>query len=210
MDSWTLNFTAETLSKDTSVLFVFSPPADDSLFKDQFPVVWKVVKFHAGHGAKATVRFDYRLAFGAATIDDDGMLDTFAWIEAQAGDVVHFGGHTEKFSTVSKSRRQDIICRNNTSGRANLVLGALSGKGEKESFHPLFLWTNVGHNSIAAAKFAPTVSAHIIHIHNESQILRREVETEAIMTIHLDSYVENTNWGLVENEETGEFNFYSC
>ncbi|QRV84654.1 hypothetical protein RhiJN_26719 [Ceratobasidium sp. AG-Ba] len=227
MATKTLNFYTYNLQKDTTVMLMFDPPSSQKLFKDQFPVVWKVITFRAGGHAKAVVRYTSRLAFGYAQLDDANAVDAAAWVEVKSGDMTSIKGNNgeKRFGGVSKRENTRLlVCKNNTNQRAHLSIGFVKGDGIDQRFDPVLLWTGVGAKSNVTAQFTPRLSAYVTRDYQgkwcifstgcnpnhsvllpESQFLRGEVETEAIWTMDLNTLDDLSSWNFVENPESGSF-----
>ncbi|CAE6373862.1 hypothetical protein RSOLAG1IB_06321 [Rhizoctonia solani AG-1 IB] len=208
MASKTLNFYAYGLQKDTSLMLMFEPPNNSKLFKDQFPVVWKVITFRAKGHAKAAVHYHQRLAFGYAQTDRDNLVDSAAWVEVVSGDISSISGDAgqKRFGTNSKSNGTKLlVCKNNTEGRANLSIGFLDGDGVYQRYEPTLVWTGVGSKSNITAAFTPVLTAYITRDYKATEMLRGEVETDAIWSCNLNLIDDVTGWHLFEDDASGAF-----
>ncbi|QRV94541.1 hypothetical protein RhiJN_22559 [Ceratobasidium sp. AG-Ba] len=208
MATKTLNFYTYNLQRDTTVMLMFQPPNSGKLYKDQFPVVWKIITFRAGGHAKAVVRYAARLAFGYAQADDENLVDSSAWVEVKSGDITSVTGDygVKRFGEVS--RRQDtrlLVCKNNTKERANLSIGFVKGDGLDQRYEPTLLWTGVGAKSNITAQFTPVLTAYVTRDYKESQMLRGEVETDPIWSQDLNMLDDVTSWNFVEDGASGSF-----
>ncbi|KAG9096237.1 hypothetical protein FS749_008868 [Ceratobasidium sp. UAMH 11750] len=210
MATKTLNFHTYGLQKETFLMLMFEPPNTSRLYRDQFPVVWKLVKLTPnlrGHG-KATVRYVNRLAFGYTETEDNDLVDPSAWVDVQSGDVAVITGDTDSqyFGEVSHRTNNDhIICKNRSSARVDLSLGFVAGDKVNERFQPTFFWPDVGSGSNVTAEFTPILKAYVTGEYQESQYLRGEVDTDAIWSQDLDELDDVTGWNFVEDPETGVF-----
>ncbi|CUA77327.1 hypothetical protein RSOLAG22IIIB_06656 [Rhizoctonia solani] len=146
MATKTLNFYAYGLQKDTTVMLMFEPPNNHKLFKDQFPVVWKVITFRAKGHAKASIQYGARLAFGYAQTDQDNLVDSAAWVEVR-----------------------------------------------------------VRAGSNVTAQFTPNLTAYVTRDYKATEMLRGEVETDAIWTRNLNELDDVTGWNFVEDDASGAF-----
>ncbi|KAG8738563.1 hypothetical protein FRC10_006688 [Ceratobasidium sp. 414] len=208
MATKTLNFYSYNLMKDTSVVLVFQPPETSKLFKDQFPVVWKVITFRArGHG-KATVKYAARLAFGYAQTDADNLVDSAAWTEVRSGDMTSItGGANEKrFGGITKREGTKLlVCKNNSSGRADLSIGFVKGDGIDQRFEPTLVWQGVGAKSNITAQFTPILRAYVTRDYQASQLLRGEIETDQIWEMNINELDDVTGWRFEEDDSNGGF-----
>ncbi|KAF8593191.1 hypothetical protein BDV93DRAFT_529974, partial [Ceratobasidium sp. AG-I] len=163
MASKTLNIYSHGLQKDTTIMLMFQPPDNGKLFRDQFPVVWKVITFRARGHAKATIQYNARLAFGYAQTDQDNLVDSAAWVEVRSGDISSLTGEGGKrFGKNSQgSGTKLLVCKNNTQGRANLSIGFVKGDGIDQRYEPTLVWTGVGAGSNISAQFTPTLHAYV-------------------------------------------------
>ncbi|KAF8597183.1 hypothetical protein BDV93DRAFT_527621 [Ceratobasidium sp. AG-I] len=207
MASKTLNIYALGLQKDTTIMLMFQPPNSGKLFRDQFPVVWKVITFRARGHAKASIQYNARLAFGYAQTDQDNLVDSAAWVEVRSGDISSLTGEGGKrFGKNSQaSGTKLLVCKNNTRGRANLSIGFVKGEGIDQRYEPTLVWQGVGAGSNISAQFTPTLTAYVTRDYKASQMLRGEVETDAIWECNLNELDDVTGWNFVENEESGAF-----
>ncbi|KAB5588753.1 hypothetical protein CTheo_7807 [Ceratobasidium theobromae] len=195
----TLNFYAYGLQGDTTLLFMFEPPKSSKLYIDQFPVAWKVVTFRAGGHAKATVQYIARLAFGYAQINDENLVDSASWVEVMSGDISSITGASgqKRFGNVSKGNNTKLlVCKNNTTERADLSIGFVKGSDIDQRYEPTLVWTGVGSKSNVTAQFTPTLKAYI---------LRGEIETDAIWTCDLNELDDVTGWNFYEDDDSGAF-----
>ncbi|CAE7063522.1 unnamed protein product [Rhizoctonia solani] len=208
MATKTLNFYAYGLQKDTSVMLMFEPPNKHKLFKDQFPVVWKVITFRAKGHAKATIQYRAQLAFGYAQTDQANLVDSSAWVEVQSGDISRISGGPgqKRFGeTVKSEGTKLLVCKNNTDSRANLSIGFVKGEGIAQRYEPTLIWTGVGAGSNITAQFTPNLTAYVTRDYKATEMLRGEVETDAIWTRNLNELDDVTGWNFVEDDESGAF-----
>ncbi|KAG8719078.1 hypothetical protein FRC08_003696 [Ceratobasidium sp. 394] len=208
MATKTLNFYSYNLMKDTSVVLVFQPPDSSKLYRDQFPVVWKVITFRArGHG-KASVKYAARLAFGYAQTDADNLVDSAAWTEVRSGDMTSIsGGPNEKrFGGITKREGTKLlVCKNNSSSRADLSIGFVKGDGIDQRFEPTLMWQGVGAKSNVTAQFTPILRAFVTRDYQASQLLRGEIETDQIWEMNLNEIDDVTGWNFQEDDSNGGF-----
>ncbi|ELU36752.1 hypothetical protein AG1IA_09218 [Rhizoctonia solani AG-1 IA] len=191
---------------DTTVMLMFEPPNNHKLFKDQFPVVWSesglfILRSHA----KASIQYGARLAFG---YDQDNLVDSGAWVEVQSGDISSIAGGPgqKRFGENTKgSGTKLLVCKNNTDSRANLSIGFVKGDGIHQRYEPTLVWTGVGSKSNVTAQFTPNLTAYVTRDYKATEMLRGEVETDAIWTCNLNELDDVTGWNFIEDDATGGF-----
>ncbi|KAG9085642.1 hypothetical protein FRC06_003526 [Ceratobasidium sp. 370] len=217
MASKTLNFYTYGLQKDTTVMLMFEPPSDVKLFRDQFPVVWKIITFRAGGHSKASVKYVARLAFGYAQTarfslnarnDDNNLVDSAAWVEVMSGDMssITGGPGQKRFGpTTKREGTKLLVCKNNTNERANLSIGFVKGNDINQRFEPTLVWTGVGSKSNITVQFTPILTAYVTRDYQASQLLRGEVETDKIWSQNLNELDDVTGWNFVEDDTSGAF-----
>ncbi|QRW26001.1 hypothetical protein RhiXN_11078 [Rhizoctonia solani] len=215
MASKTLNFYAYGLQKDTSLMLMFDPPNKSNFSKINF-LLSGVITFRANGHAKATVHYHQRLAFGYAQTDRDNLVDSAAWVEVVSGDISSISGAGQKrFGNNSKGNGTKLlVCKNNTDGRANLSIGFLSGDEFTnatsphwfglERYEPTLVWTGVGSKSNITAAFTPVLTAYT-RDYKATEMLRGEVETDAIWSCNLNLIDDVTGWHLFEDQASGAF-----
>ncbi|KAG8719080.1 hypothetical protein FRC08_003698 [Ceratobasidium sp. 394] len=211
MASKTLKFYSYDLMHDTTVMLLFNPPNSQKLFVDQYPVVWSESRLDItvvlGHG-KATVKYVNRLGFGYAQTDADNLVDSAAWTEVKSGDMTSItGGANEKRfgKTIQREDTKLLVCKNNSSGRADLSIGFVKGDGINQRYEPTLVWTGVGAKSNITAKFTPVITAYVTRQYQASQLLRGAVETDAIWECNLNELNDVTGWNFIEDTASGSF-----
>ncbi|KAG8777030.1 hypothetical protein FRC12_000571 [Ceratobasidium sp. 428] len=127
------------------------------------------------------------------------------------------GGANEKRSG-GITRREGtklLVCKNNSSGRADLSIGFVKGDGIDQRFEPTLVWTGVGyvfvdispqvitHLSKAfsaklniTAQFTPVLRAYVTRDYQASQLLRGEVETDTIWEQNINELNDVTGWNF--------------
>ncbi|QRW26570.1 hypothetical protein RhiXN_12231 [Rhizoctonia solani] len=168
--------------------------------------LWNFVEDN-GH-SKAALHYQQRLAFGYAQTDWDNLVDSAAWVEVASGEVSRISGKAgqKRFGHNAKGHAtKKLVCKNNTDSRANLSIGFVRGDGINQRYEPTMLWTGVGAKSNVAVQFTPVLSAYITRDYKATEMLRGEVETDAIWTFNLDQLDGVTGWNLVEDDITGAF-----
>ncbi|EUC61444.1 hypothetical protein RSOL_395700, partial [Rhizoctonia solani AG-3 Rhs1AP] len=176
-------------------MFMFEAPQNSKLFKDQFPVVWKVINFRANGHAKASVQYGARLAFGYAQTDQDNLVDSASWVESGDISSISGGSDQKRFGDVTKSEGTKLlVCKNNTESRANVSIGFIRGDGIHQRYEPTLLWTGVGSGSNVTAQFNPILTAYVTRDYKATEMLRGEVETDAIWRCNLNELDDVTGW----------------
>ncbi|CAE6478036.1 unnamed protein product, partial [Rhizoctonia solani] len=219
MNTKTLNFYPRGLQGDVTIIFTFEPPTSQPhrLFKDQFPVVWKVVTFRAegpGRSGNVTIRCPSLFAFGYARIDQNNLVDSTPWVEVRSGDISSItGGPSQRhFEENTKDNGTKLLtCKNNTDGPANLSIGFIRGSDTHQRYEPTFVWTGVRTGSSITAEFSPILSAYLADDpYKATQMLRGEISTDAIWTQNLDDLDDSTGWYVTEDDRSGAFNIQNA
>ncbi|CUA68018.1 hypothetical protein RSOLAG22IIIB_07697 [Rhizoctonia solani] len=225
MANKTLNIYAPHLQKETTIMLMFEPPISDRLFKDQFPVVWKIATFRAGGHAKATIQYHERLAFGYAQIDQDNLVEPDAWVEVKNDDHgrISRGAGAKRFGDASERNDPKLLtCKNSSSDPANMSIGFVKGDGVYQQFQPVFVWTGVGAGSDVTTEFIPKLTAYVTRDYKGAPIkfilnmshlkvpsvvtemVHSKVETDAIWTCNLHELDDVTSWNLIEDNTSGD------
>ncbi|KAG8713364.1 hypothetical protein FRC09_018800 [Ceratobasidium sp. 395] len=209
----------------------FEPPNSSQLYQDQFPVVWKTLKFAPNRRAHArsSVTYTDRLAFGYMETQESNIIEPSAWVDVQSGDVAVISGglHSQCFGEVTHRTNNDhIIRKNRSSVRVDLslglytsyfddyvlnyvdecLLGLVRGEGVNERFEPVHFWDNVGKGpNVTADSFTPILTAYVTNDHKGGEYLRGEVNADAIWSQNLDELDDLTEWNFVEDPESGVY-----
>ncbi|KAG8793515.1 hypothetical protein FRC12_002475 [Ceratobasidium sp. 428] len=226
-----LNFYGYNVQKETVVMLMFEPPNTSQLYQDQFPVVWKTLKFKPNRRAhaKSSVTYTDRLAFGYMETQESNLIEPSAWIDVQFGDVAVISGGLDSqcFGEVTHRTNNDhIICKNRSSVRVDLSLGLVRGEGVNERFEPVHFWDNVGYvvaipvtpspfvkpfslyrkgSNVTANSFTPILTAYVTNDHKGAEYLRGEANADAIWSQNLDELDDITEWNFVEDPESGVY-----
>ncbi|KAF8600680.1 hypothetical protein BDV93DRAFT_525264 [Ceratobasidium sp. AG-I] len=201
MASKTLHFYSHGLRGETTVMFMLEIPSSSKIFREQFPVVWKVITLPAGGDGMAHVDYVSHLGYSHAKTGAGYLVESTSWVEVRAGDIS---------GTSGGSGSKLIVCKNNTRNRVNLSIGFVKGNGVDEVYEPILFCPGVSAGSSITTKFTPTLTAYITREYNESQMLHVEVCTDAIWSQNLNELDDVTGWNLIEDEESGQFTIVSA
>ncbi|ETW84889.1 hypothetical protein HETIRDRAFT_450218 [Heterobasidion irregulare TC 32-1] len=146
------------LSGNTYLLLTFNPVDTTDLYKSQYPVMWKILKFAANSTATSVIDYSARLAAGVSevlgqksvfTVDGDGFA---SWSEPAPKPAPGTG---------------QINALNESGQRQDMSIGMI---GPGEAYQPVLLWRNVGDGFAMTAKFTPMGRT-------ETQIIRGAIQT---------------------------------
>ncbi|CAE7226796.1 unnamed protein product, partial [Rhizoctonia solani] len=205
------------LQKDTTIALVFEPDRAPGLYRDHFPVVWKVFTFRSQGHPKKTIHYTPRLAFAYSQVDQDNLVESVAWVEARVNSFRVYirrraliSGQNDdsgelNLAGVNQADLDYFVCRNGSNSHANLSIGLLKGDKHHQHYEPVCLWTGVRSNSEIATHFTPKVSVYVTRKYKVNERLPSEVETDAIWSQNLDELDDVSSWNLVERPDTGKF-----
>ncbi|KAF9233335.1 hypothetical protein BU15DRAFT_80227 [Melanogaster broomeanus] len=187
----TLTFKAHDLGDDATLMLTFDQHIQ-GLYHDKYPVCWKVTKFaaHGSYTARAT--FQSQLAFVKPQIDHES--DTI--IEASTYKLLNVDDKT-------------VLCKDENDvyhfsvSAASLSLLWFTKPNSNQDPTPMLYFKGVGHGAFVRAEFTPVLRAYVNAQYQETQIIRGEVDTEAIWEQDLAELPPSTTWVLTRNKATG-------
>ncbi|PPQ93362.1 hypothetical protein CVT25_014591 [Psilocybe cyanescens] len=87
-----LNFSSSELGKDITLLLMFEPPQNGKLFKNLFPVCWKVLSFTATGISAATIEYTADTGFLVPQTQSGNLVSASNAQRCQvSGDWLHYG-----------------------------------------------------------------------------------------------------------------------
>ncbi|KDN33615.1 hypothetical protein RSAG8_13289, partial [Rhizoctonia solani AG-8 WAC10335] len=201
MASKTLNIYAYGLQKDTSLMLMFEPPNSSKLFKDQFPFA---------HFLDVI----FRMHCSFRDQDRDNLVDSAAWVEVVSGDISSISGDAGQKRFAAELLQRAMVPSSSSAKTTPTVaqtlalvknLGFLNGDGVYQRYEPTLVWAGVGSKSNITAAFTPVLSAYVTRDYKATEMLRGEVETDAIWSCNLNLIDDVTGWHLFEDDASGAF-----
>ncbi|KAF8427636.1 hypothetical protein L210DRAFT_3565096 [Boletus edulis BED1] len=201
----TLTFKADNLGTNATLLLIFDG-ASDGLYKDKFPVVWKLGRFAAAGSHLLNAAFTSQLAWLKPATDMDSIVGAPAYKVInynQKTTLQQNGSGVLSFTPPETGTADSVTVVNGTSNRQDVALGFLP----KGAFSPIpvYYWNGLGSGQSIQTKFQPVLRVYIASDYKEGQIVRGEISSSVIFEQDLSALGDNTILNLSYNYSTGMF-----
>ncbi|KAG1846391.1 hypothetical protein DFJ58DRAFT_843470 [Suillus subalutaceus] len=200
-----LTFQSNDLGKEVSIMLALVDENMQSLYKDRFPVVWKVSKFGKSGAYRAQATYTNQLAFAKAQLTDGNFISAGTSVKVNVGQKTTLTEANDVFSFSSPQQGSSgfVQALNNTGAIQDIAVGFLN-KGDFMPT-PALYFDEVGDGSHVTAQFTPILRVYITSDYQETSIIRGAIETPVIWKQDLSVLAENTVWNLKRDGVTGRY-----
>ncbi|KAF9255147.1 hypothetical protein L218DRAFT_1008896 [Marasmius fiardii PR-910] len=175
----------EEITRDTNVIFTFTPPTKDPLSEKQNRAAWKVVEIRKSEPQDGTFIVEYLADFGFSTAQVPGQTTNLetnrTWSTPRP-----LPGGSSSFQAINK-----------TDTYQDIAVGTIAYRGEYIDLDPTFLF-RVGSESAATAQFQPTLMMYSTMNYKQNSLMTAEVTTGLYWQQELDVLKETTYWNFTE------------
>ncbi|KAF9233337.1 hypothetical protein BU15DRAFT_80229 [Melanogaster broomeanus] len=202
----TLAFKTHDLGADATLMLTFDQHIP-GLYHDKYPVCWKVTKFAADGPYSMHATFQSQLAFVKPQIDheSDTIIDAGTYKLLDVDDKTTLckdENGVYHFSNVARGESGFLEAKNECPLVEDIALGFTKPNSSQDPT-PILYFKSVGHGAFVKAEFTPVLRAYVNAQYQETQIIRGEVDTEAIWEQDLAGLDQSTTWVLTRNKATG-------
>lgn len=205
----TLNFQSKDLGNDTVILLTFDDPTavGSGLFKDKFPICWKVAGMPGKGPGQFTVTYRSQLAFTKPQVDSKNMISAGTYVDIDLDQKTDLKTSSVgppaiyDFSAPIAGTSGQITVANKTDERQSIGVGFHVAGYEAET---ALLWEGVVKNSDVVAQFTPVLRGYATSSFKENQVLRGAVQSDVLFSNDLTSLAENTTWVVAADPASGE------
>ncbi|KAG1864409.1 hypothetical protein F4604DRAFT_1024389 [Suillus subluteus] len=200
-----LTFQSNDLGKEVTVMFALVDDNMKSLYKDRFPVVWKVSKFGKSGAYRAQATYTNQPAFSKAQVTHWNFISAETSVKVDVGQKTTLTEADDVFSFSSPQQGSSgfVQALNNTGVVQDIAVGFLN-KGDLMPT-PALYFDEVGDGSHVTAQFTPILRVYITSDYQETAIIRGAIETPVIWSQDLSGLAEHTNWNLTRDGVTGRY-----
>ncbi|KIL58264.1 hypothetical protein M378DRAFT_333637 [Amanita muscaria Koide BX008] len=210
----TINISCKDLGGSAPIflLLTFDDQPMQGIYKDYFPVVWRLATFMPEGSYVMTATYNNQLVFVNPKIEYGNVTSAATWINIDPGEQTEL---TEQSDSATKSFTQPtdgagdntVKATNKTQNPQTIGVGFDNGNSDIQPPTLLvFNETGSGHN--VTAEFTPTLSAYVVGGYQEGSILRGAIATPAAWKRDLAALPETSNWKL-ERQGDPVFGKYS-
>ncbi|KAG2037046.1 hypothetical protein BDR03DRAFT_1092153 [Suillus americanus] len=199
-----LTFESNDLGKEATIMLTFDADME-GLYKDFFPVVWKVSTFGQTGSYRARATYTSQLAFSKPQVVDGNIIDAETSVKinvsekttlTEANDVYHFSPPQAGASGV-------LQAVNSTGDVQDIAVGFMSPGDLMPK--PALYFNGVGDGSHVTARFTPVLRAYITSDYQETAIIRGAIDTPAIWSHDLAGLAQSTTWTIKLDAATGHY-----
>ncbi|KAG8796427.1 hypothetical protein FRC17_007999, partial [Serendipita sp. 399] len=179
------------LPDDTTLVLLFRPV--EGLYRETYPVCWKVGTFAAGTPRSMVVTYKNRLAYSHPQVEDDKIVSVNPWVNLNVGQKTTLTKEESgpyKFTYPISGEEDHLIADNNTDSIQELALGVTSQPGRPPS--SVLYFSNIETGSNVTTQFRPVLTACVTDQYQETQILRDGVRVPEIWKQDLEALSSNT------------------
>ncbi|KAG2125970.1 hypothetical protein DEU56DRAFT_823534 [Suillus clintonianus] len=191
-----LTFQSNDLGKDVSLMLTFDKNMEGSLYRDVFPVVWKVSSFRKTGPYKAHATYTSQLAFSKPQLVDGNIVGAETCVKINDGEKTSLteSNNVFHFSPPQAVTSGVVQAVNNTGDTQDIAVGFMN-KGDLIPTPALF-FSGVKDGRDVMAEFIPVLRAYITSDYPETAVLPEPVDTPAIWSQNLAALKESTTWTL--------------
>ncbi|KAG8854915.1 hypothetical protein FRB91_002975 [Serendipita sp. 411] len=192
------------LPDDTTLLLTFQPI--EGLYKDTFPVCWRVGTFAANSPGSMVVTYKNQLAFTRPQVLDGNIVTGSTWQDINVGQKTTLNKDSNgvySFNGVSAGEDGYLIAVNNCGDIEEMSIGFETTPGMPPS--QVLYFSNIGQGSSVTTQFTPVLSAYVTSQYQQTQILRGEIQTGEIWKQDLSPLKETTTLIFSRDNATGQY-----
>ncbi|KAI0743060.1 hypothetical protein C8Q80DRAFT_951291 [Daedaleopsis nitida] len=206
-----LTFKSTNLGDNVSLMLCFTPPVQ-TLYKDQFPVAWKVTTLAARGRSVMNATYVSQLGFSASQVGEGSLVTAGNYTPIDVGEsttlqldntanppVYHWTDPEPRKGLTS------VQAVNGTGQYSGIGLGFITDlDGPNEDFNSAIMYPQVGAGLAVTAEFTPVLSAYVALDYQETQMIRADIQSVApIWTKNLLSLGASTTIVITKNAMGG-------
>ncbi|PPQ82328.1 hypothetical protein CVT25_008457 [Psilocybe cyanescens] len=201
-----LNFISSDLGKDIDLLLMFVPPKIGTLYKDVFPVCWRILSFDATGLAAVTVNYTADSGFLVPQVEAGSLVAASNAQRCNIGQecilMTSEDGTGNYLSPAKDGDGGAMQCRNDTQRPASLGFGYINKAGNK--IEPIVMWEDIAKGSTIAAQLYSTLRIYAVTGYKDTGLIRKEIKSPILFEKNLISLASFTEWMVSIDEGTGE------
>ncbi|KAF9255149.1 hypothetical protein L218DRAFT_1008886 [Marasmius fiardii PR-910] len=194
----------DEITKDTNVIFTFTPPTDDPLTDKQNRAAWKVVEIRKSEPQDGKFIIEYRANFGFSTaqVDSDNIIDPQRTIQMKPGQTTNLKpNRTWSTPTPLPAGSRSIQAINKTDTYQDIAVGTIVYRGEYADLEPTFLF-RVG---AVTANFHPMLMMYSTMTYKQNSLMTAEVTTGLYWKQDLSALQQETTYWSFKELSNGRY-----
>ncbi|KAG1719955.1 hypothetical protein EDB19DRAFT_2030059 [Suillus lakei] len=199
-----LTFQSKDLGTDTTLLLTFDSDMP-GMYKDYFPVAWRVTTFGKDGSYSMLVTYEHQFALSKSQVDDGNITGAATGVKINLGQQTTLtkNGQVFSFSTPQAGLHGTLEAVNDTGDNQNITVGfMIPGQFLPK---PALFFDNIRNGSKITAQFTPKLRAYITSEYQEGAILRDAIQAPPIWVHDLTALEQSTTWNLTRDPATGHY-----
>ncbi|KAG1757723.1 hypothetical protein EDB19DRAFT_1658698 [Suillus lakei] len=199
-----LTFQSKDLGKETTLLLTFDSDMP-GMYKDYFPVAWRVTTFGKEGIYSMVVTYKHQFALSKSQIENWNITGAATAVEINVGQQTTLtkSGQVFSFSTPEAGLHGALEAINHTGEDQDITVGFMTPGQFLPK--PALFFDNFKNSSKITAQFTPKLRAYITSEYQEGAILRDAIQTLPIWEHDLTALEQSTIWYLTRDQATGHY-----
>jgi len=199
MGSRTLNFNGQDLGQDVTLMLTFTPPRIGTLYKDEFPLAWRILQFPATGRVSAGVTYTPATAFLYPQIESGNVVNASNWQPCALGQKTQLNPD-HGFAVPVKGVEDFLSCTNKSSTPASIGIGFYDG----DEITPDIIWTKIAVNNTLKAFLSAKMLIYATSDYKQSEMITGDIESPLLWSHDLKSLASVTKLTVAVDPDTGE------
>ncbi|KAG8833562.1 hypothetical protein FRC17_010444 [Serendipita sp. 399] len=191
------------LPDDTTLMLSFQPI--EGLYKETYPVCWRVGTFAADAPGAMVVTYKNQLAYSRPQVINGNIVAVSTWVNLNVGQKTTLTKDSGpyKFSPPTSGEKNYLIAENDTGSIQEMAIGFTSQPGMPPS--SVLYFDKIGTGSNVTTQFTPVLTAYVTSQYQQTQILKGAIQTPAIWKQDLAELSESTTLIFSRDKATGRY-----
>ncbi|KAG9052200.1 hypothetical protein FS842_010340 [Serendipita sp. 407] len=192
------------LPDDNTLMLTFKPI--EGLYRDIYPVCWRVGTFAANSPAAMTVTYKNQLAYTRPQVLDENIVDCSAWQDINVGQKTTLNKNSNgaySFDGAKPGEDGYLIAANNCGDIEEMSIGFVKAPGMPPD--QVLYFSNIRQGYNVKTQFTPVLSAYVTSQYQQTEILRGAIQTAEIWRQDLSQLRERTTLIFSRDNATGRY-----
>ncbi|KAG9041234.1 hypothetical protein FS842_002632 [Serendipita sp. 407] len=178
----------------------------EGLYKDTYPVCWRVGTFAANSPGAMIVTYQNQLAYTRPQVVNGNIVACSTWQDINVGQKTTLNKNSNgvySFNGTKPGEDGYLIAANNCGDIEEMSIGFVTAPGMPPN--QVLYFDNIGQGSNVTTQFTPVLSAYVTSQYQQTQILRGAIQTAEIWKEDLSPLKETTTLIFARNKVTGQY-----
>lgn len=183
---------------------MFEPPKAGVLYKDLFPLAWKVVKMQERGVAEGIATWNAYTAFFIPSVEAGNLIHAANYASCATGQecTVTSDGDLSTVTDAVGGTPNVLKCKNLTGTPADIGIGFTDEDGE--NIQVALMWTGVANKESVVAQLTPVLQVYAARDYKQTEIIRGEIDGPLLWSGNLMALKEETVFKVSVDATSGE------